>query len=259
MRHPGAGFRSGIRRVLRSTLIGRFDEAAAYALRFFERDRVRNLAAQGTFAVQTIMIHILRGEHEAAIRALDSESSVAWVRLALAREYTAVGRSEEARLEFERAAADSFRSLPQDHTLLGSLMILADLCFDLQDQRRAERLYGIALPFEGMVAAPFLATICHGSVARALGILAHLLGNYDRAEAHFRCALEVERAMRAAPLCAETQESYARMLLERARRGDRDQARRLLEESGEIAAKLGMKRLHRRTTLELRGAELRLR
>jgi tetratricopeptide (TPR) repeat protein len=137
-------------------------------------------------------------------------------------------------------------------------MILADLCYEFQDSRRAEHLYGLALPFESMIAAPYIATLCLGSVARALGTLAHLLGQYDRAEAHFRRALGVEQAMRAAPLCAETQERYAKMLLARARPGDTDRALRLLGEAGEIAAKLGMKRLHRQTALDRRGAELQL-
>jgi DNA-binding winged helix-turn-helix (wHTH) protein/tetratricopeptide (TPR) repeat protein len=262
MRHPGAAFRSGIRRVLRSTLAGAFDEAATYALRFFERDRARNLSAHGTFSAQSIMIYISRGDHEAAIREILSgatvQSAFRWGWYALAREYTAVGRTEEARVEFERAATDSFRRVPQEHTFLGSVMILADLCYEFQDSRRAEHLYGLALPFESMIAAPYIATLCLGSVARALGTLAHLLGQYDRAEAHFRRALGVEQAMRAAPLCAETQERYAKMLLARARPGDTDRALRLLGEAGEIAAKLGMKRLHRQTALDRRGAELQL-
>jgi hypothetical protein len=134
------------------------------------------------------------------------------------------------------------------------MMILADLCSEFRDAGRAEQLYAMTLPFDGMIAAPFLATLCHGAVARALGTTARLMGAYDRAEAHFRSALDVENTLRAPPLVAATQAEYARLLMARARPGDRVHALRILGEARDIAAKLGMKRLHQVTMVDLRAA-----
>jgi hypothetical protein len=119
---------------------------------------------------------------------------------------------------------------------------LADLCYELREAGRARGLYELAVPFENMVAAPYMATICLGANARALGVLADLFGEYELAERHFERALAIDRSLSPA-LTALTLARYARMLRNRSRGGDRDRATFLLGTAEQIAAQLGMKNL----------------
>jgi DNA-binding winged helix-turn-helix (wHTH) protein/tetratricopeptide (TPR) repeat protein len=255
MRRPGAEFRSGISRVMRLTLGGRFEEALDCARSLYERDASRNLGADGTLAMQELMIHWFRGAYEEAARIAELRvqrpNVYRFTRYALASTYAALGRTEEARAIFEQAASDSFRHVPRDHALLGSIVVLADLCFEFQDVPRARSLYDLARPFDGMIAAPFIATICLGAASRALGVLAHLLGRYDDAEGHFERALATEEKV-FPPLAAHTLTRYARMLLDRRNGSDRERAHELLGKAARIASELGMPEVSR-STAELRS------
>ncbi len=246
MRHPGALFQSGIREVLILTMRGFFGEAEDKARRYFERDQARNLAAEGTFAAQSVTILRHSGRHLEAIAILERETrcrpAVGLTRYFLALEYVAVGRIEHAKGELERAAQAHFGGVARDHNFLGSLMILAELCFELDDRPRGEELYRLALPFEHAIAAPHLVTTCFGAVARALGVLAHLTRNYDAAELHFERAVALERAIRARSLLALTLERFARMLIGRGSAGDHDRALVLTREAESIAERCGMTR-----------------
>jgi len=244
LRHPGAQFRAWYTKVLRLAMAGRFDDALAVARVQFECEAVRDMSAEGTFAAQRLMIHWLRGEHEEATQLLEIEAQNGHVyqctRYSLGLEYAHVGRLADARAELDRAALDSFRNVPRDHTLLCSFMFLADLCFELRDVERARTLYELAVPFDGMIVAPFAATVCYGAMSRALGVLAHLCGNRHRAEHHFERALATERPV-SQPFVALTLARYGRMLLDHARGSDRDRARVLLGEAASIASALGMR------------------
>ena len=244
MHHPGARFRSGTRRVLTLTLRGALDDALATAATCFERDAVRNLSARGTLRAQRVTIHALRGRYEAALTCLTEEAREAQVwplsRYSLAHLALALGREEQARREHELAARNAYATLSRDHTLLASVAMLADLCLAFEDRARAEQLYLIAEPFGGMVAAPYLATVCVCAADRGLGVLAHTLGRYAQAEAHFQRALELERRLASPPLIAETAARYASMLQSRAAPGDARRARELLAESAQLAQRFGL-------------------
>jgi DNA-binding winged helix-turn-helix (wHTH) protein/tetratricopeptide (TPR) repeat protein len=250
MRHPGAHFRSGIRLVIVATLTGKFEEAQKLALRFFERDVNHNLNARGTFTLQMAMFGILRGKHEEAIRLLmDAETPAAaltWRRHAIARERALCGQHARAKELFERAATDGFAEVANDHTRLGSLMSLADVCAELGDVARAEELYALMRPYSGMMVGPFLVTICQGAADRALGTLSTVLRRWDEANEHFASAVRLEEACQAPPLLAFTLQCWGAMLLQRNGPGDRDRARELLTRATSTAERFGMLELARR-------------
>jgi tetratricopeptide (TPR) repeat protein len=105
--------------------------------------------------------------------------------------------------------------------------LLAETCAILGDTERAAPLYELLLPYGSLnaVAVPELAL---GSISQPLGILATLLGRFEDAARYFEEALRMNERMGARPWLAHTQEDYARLLLRRNGRGDREQAQKLL-------------------------------
>jgi len=164
--------------------------------------------------------------------------------------YLAAGRIVDARRELDRIARDDFAALAPDHTWLGCIQFLADLCLALREPDRARALYRRALPFQDMVAAPYLATTCDGAVARGLGVLAHAMNDRATAVLHFRRALDIERRLASPPLIAATLVRYASLLLDRGEATDRDHARRTIDEATAISRELGI----RLPLVELRAA-----
>jgi tetratricopeptide (TPR) repeat protein len=242
--------------VLHRTLAGRFDDALDDARRLFERDRARNLSAEGTYATQRLAIQWIRREYEESLDLLEYEMTRERVYLvtsySICRLHALLGRTAEARREWEEAAQGSFRHVPRDHTLLASVMILTDICAVFGDAARARELYDLSLPFESMLVAPFVATACFGAAARALGILAHVFRDYAGSERHFQHAIAIEREL-SAPLLGETLLRYGQMLLERGEPGDADRAFSVLTKARNIAEEFGMKR-HHATLSELLAA-----
>jgi DNA-binding winged helix-turn-helix (wHTH) protein len=250
MRHPGAHFRSGIRLVIVATLTGKFEEARELAQRFFERDVNHNLNARGTFTLQLAMFGILRCKHEEAIQSLmDAETPAAaltWRRHAIARERALSGQHARARELFEQAARDGFAEVPDDHTRLGSLMSLADVCAELGDVTRAGELYALMRPYSGMMVGPFLVTICQGAADRALGTLATVLRRWDEADQHFASAVRLEEACQAPPLLVFTLKCWGAMLVQRNRAGDVARAGELFARAVSLAERFGMPDMARR-------------
>jgi DNA-binding winged helix-turn-helix (wHTH) protein/tetratricopeptide (TPR) repeat protein len=245
MRHPGARFRSGTRRVLALTLGGAFDEAHRAAEALFLRDAPRNLSAAGTLAAQHIAIAVRRGRADDAIALLEVEAvrRPAWTltRAQLGAMYLEVRRTADARRELERIARDDFAALADDHTWLSCIQVLADLCLAFREVERARSLYHRALPFQDMIAAPYIATTCDGAVARGLGVLAHAMNDHAAAARQFQRALDLERRLASPPLIAATLVRYARLLLDRGKPADRDGARRAIEEATAIAGELDLR------------------
>ena len=57
--------------------------------------------------------------------------------------------------------------------------------------------------------------MCYGAASRYLGMLAATLGEFDKAEAHFEHALEMNERMGARPWLAHTKAEYALLLRRR--------------------------------------------
>jgi tetratricopeptide (TPR) repeat protein len=154
------------------------------------------------------------------------------------------GRKEEARVEFERLAADDFAGLPRNHLFVYHLAVLGIICHSLDDRRRAARLYELLLPFADRNVLPArlpLGTL--GSASQHLGLLAAAMSRWEQALAHFEAAIEANERMQALPLLARSRHHYARALLARGRPDDRQRAQEQLDWAGAVAERLGMRRV----------------
>jgi tetratricopeptide (TPR) repeat protein len=160
-------------------------------------------------------------------------------RCALTHLYARLGRTDEARREFNHFAREDFSGLPFDWEWLYGMSLLAETCALLGDRHSAAVLHGLLLPYAAFNAAD-QPEGSRGSLSRHLGILATMTRRWEEAEQHFDDALEMNVRMGARPWLADTQSDYARMLLDRDGSGDRERAHELLEAALSIYRELGM-------------------
>jgi tetratricopeptide (TPR) repeat protein len=175
--------------------------------------------------------------------------AAAW-RPGLALIYSELGRTEEARAEFEHLAQHNFADLPRDSLWMACMTYLADVCTFLGDRARATTLYQLLLPYAGYTVVIGNAAACYGALSRYLGALATTLGRWDEAAQHFEDALAMNARMDAQPWLAHTQYQYAAMLLARDQPSDSEKARELLKSALVTARELGMRALEERLTTQ---------
>ena len=230
-------------RAMRALLDGRFEDAEALgteALKIGQRARITNAVL--AFGAQLFLLRREQGRlHEVEEMAAGPvlQENPAWRALL----HYELGHETEARSEFERLAAQNFTDFPKDSFWLANNAMLALLCANLGDTRRAERLYDLMLPYrERNVTLP-MGFLCFGSAALFLGILASTMSRWDVAEQHFDDALEMNERMGAQPWLCHTRYEYAKMLLARGEPGDREKAIALLTPVLETTQELGMKSL----------------
>ena len=240
-------------RAMRALMRGRFEESerlAQQALAIGQRLQLET--APGAFGLQMFALRREQGglrEIEPMVRLFLREHSAAaaW-RPGLAVVYAELGRTAEARTEFETLAQHDFADLPNDAMWMGTLTYLADVCTFLEDRARAETLYRILLPFAGRNVVVSNGAACYGALSRYLGSLAATLEQWDDSERHFEDALAMNTRMDSRVWLAHTEEQYATMLLARRQSGDRDKANVLLEAAVATARELGMRALEERIT-----------
>jgi class 3 adenylate cyclase/tetratricopeptide (TPR) repeat protein len=156
-----------------------------------------------------------------------------------------LGFEDPARRRLRELAEAGFE-LPFDAKRSASLSYVAEVAFLLGDSDAAERLYELMSVYRHMTITVGLVTVCYGAASRYLGMLAATLGEFDKAEAHFEHALEMNQRVGARPWLAHTKAQYALLLRRRGRRGDSERAEALANEAWEIAAELDMVLLKRR-------------
>jgi class 3 adenylate cyclase/tetratricopeptide (TPR) repeat protein len=161
-----------------------------------------------------------------------SNPGIPFARAALARVYVELGQQDKARELLAAEAAMGF-DLPVDPALLSGFALWAIVAARLGDVASARRLYERLNAWPDQVV--FNGTVVGGSVAQVLGLLASALGDYDAAEAHFNHALAVHERLHAPYLLARTNLEWGRMLIGRARPGDRHHARAHLETALDLA------------------------
>ncbi len=233
---------SSLLRCTRAQLVGHFDEAERLAEETLEVGR-RGQAENALNAYAQAMFNIRReqgrlGEVEPAVRGFIEvyPMLVAW-RAALALMLIELGRTDEARTEFEAVTVDG---LPRDANWMIGITLLAEVCGALGDGDRAQALYDALEPYAGRNVVVGRAATCNGAASRLLGILAAAMRQWELAESHFISALAMHERMGARPWVARTQLAYAEMLLTRRQRGDKARARELLADAVVIADALGM-------------------
>jgi class 3 adenylate cyclase/tetratricopeptide (TPR) repeat protein len=243
---------SAILRSSQALLQGRLEEAERLsldALTIGER-----LEDQDTVDVQNgvgAQIHAIRreqgrmGELEAMAAAFVAQfpEVPAW-RMGLAMIYASTGQLDAARVHFDHLASDDFTHIPRDAVWIAAMAGCAEICAALGDAARAAQLYELLLPYERRYVVLSFGFAFIGSVAHFLGQLATVNSQWEQALQHFETAAAMHRRIGALPALARTGYEYARMLLDRDRPGDREQAHELLAQAVETAGELGMPWLH---------------
>ena len=166
-----------------------------------------------------------------------------------------VGQTTLARERFELFAESDFARLTFDEEWLVSMGLLAEQATALKDAERARTLYDLLVPYADRVATSY-SEACTGSVSRYLGLLAATSSRRELAGRHFDDAIVMNERIGARPWLAQTQEDYARMLIEGGtERADRSQALALLDRAESTYLDLGM-HPHPAVTSSLRVAAM---
>ena len=162
---------------MRALMQGRFEDSERLAQQAFAvGQRMQTETAAGIFGLQMFTLRREQGrlkEVEPAIRVFVQQHSAAaaW-RPGLAVIYSELGRTADARAEFENLAQHDFADLPRDALWMGCMTYLADVCTFLEDKVRAATLYKILLPFAGRNVVIGNGESCCGALSRYLGALA---------------------------------------------------------------------------------------
>jgi tetratricopeptide (TPR) repeat protein len=231
-------------RTMRAILCGELAEAEGLAERAFEAGPAsRNEIAAGVYGVQMFTIRREQGrlsEVAPILRRFIDENprDAAW-RPGMALIASDLGFHDAARKAFEDLAAGGF-AFPVDAKRTLTLSYLAEVCTRLGDVERAERLYDFLLPYRDLAVIAPVATVCCGSAARYLGMLAGTMGDWAAAEEHLVAALAMDEQLQAWPWLAHTKHEFALVLIARGRTRDRGRAETLLGEAAASAERIGM-------------------
>jgi tetratricopeptide (TPR) repeat protein len=238
-------------RTMRTLLDGRFAEAERLA----EQAVMLGHQAQYEDGISVFTLHLFALRREQGRLAelepigrsfVERYPVLVTVRCALAVLYCELGRTEDARREFDLLVGDDLAELPEDGTRIAALALLAEVCAFLGDAYHAGRLYTALLPFARYNVVLGAALACVGSTSRYLGLLATAMARWDEAARHYEDAIAMHTRMGARPWLAHTQHDYAAMLLQRAAPGDHERARDLIAHALTASEQLGMTRLSER-------------
>jgi tetratricopeptide (TPR) repeat protein len=223
-------------RAMRMLLDGRLadvEAAAAEALHLGRRVQPAN--AEQAHTLQMVALRREQGrlaEMEDAVGACASRyPAIPGWRCVLAHVYAETGRTENAAHELDALAADRFRYIPHDGIWLGAIAYLAETCAAIGAYAHAASLYELLAPYSDRNVTIGWTSICTGSAARHLGLLAAMVGQRQTAARHFEQAIAMNGMMRARPWLVRTQLQYAQALLADPRPGDRKRAVSMLEDA----------------------------
>jgi tetratricopeptide (TPR) repeat protein len=240
LRQPLYLWQAGVWRAMRAHLAGALSQAEELAADALAAGAPgESVTAPQYYAIQLLSIRreqARMGELEPAARQMVQANPLrpAW-RTALATLLAETGRPEDAREEFRRVAAESFRDIPDDGDWMTTVALLADLAAELEEAQRAQELYDLLLPYAGLNVVIGVAAVCLGPVDRLLGRLATVTGRHQEAERWFEAALAAAERLRSPVWLGHARVDFARGL---GGRGVR--VRRMLDDAREDAAALGL-------------------
>jgi DNA-binding CsgD family transcriptional regulator/tetratricopeptide (TPR) repeat protein len=232
---------------------GRLAEAEETAERSFEWGRLlTGRDPTATYGVQMFGIRREQGrlaELAPVVRILaaSKDQGGAWGP-GLAVVLAELGMHDEARRELERVHRKGLMEL-RTGLWLASLVYLADAVALVGDDALAAEVYTELLPSAGSIVTVGHGVACYGSADRYLGVVAATAGEREIARGHLEVALEVDRAMGAWTWLAHSQYALGKLLVE-AGGDDRARGRRLLQEAGSLAERIGMPTLLGRVRAE---------
>jgi class 3 adenylate cyclase len=224
----------------------RLAEAAVEAV---AQSGVHDDVVTGVYGMQMFTIRREQGrlaEVAPLMRRILAEKSddAAW-RPGLALVAADLGFLPAAQKNFSEMAAADF-AVPMDAKRNITLCYLAEVCARLADSDRAEQLYRLLMPYRDLAVVVPMSTVCCGSNARYLGMLASVIGDWAAAEAHFEAALAMDEQLQAWPWLAHTKHEFALMLRARGQSADQARANALLGEAAASAERFGMVALQAR-------------
>jgi tetratricopeptide (TPR) repeat protein len=250
-RHPTFRWVVAMARTSRAMFDGRLSEVEAFAhgaLVLGQRPQPQNSLL--AFGVQMALLRREQArpqEVDSVLRNMaDQYPGIPAFRWAVVFVSAELERHSETQSEFNRLATNGFADIPRDVFWLSSVVIAAEVCAYLDDSRCAAQLYELLEPHAGRNAAASFGSVCFGSAARSLGMMAATMHRFDEAEVHFAVAALHNARMGARPWVAYTKYGHARMLIARSGPGDRERALELLESALTSARELGMATLARR-------------
>ena len=208
--------------------------------------------ASGTFAIQMFGLRREQGrlaELAPVVRLLDADTRESAWGPGLVALLAELGMEDDARRELDRILDTGLGAL-RPSLWLASLVYLADACAVLGDADAAAVLYPELAAYSGSNVMIGHLVACYGAMDRYLGMTAAVLGDWERAEEHFRAALALNTRLGARTWLAHTAYAYARMLLARNAGDDRSHAR------GQLGLALGLAKTIGLPGLARRAAEL---
>jgi DNA-binding SARP family transcriptional activator len=232
-------------RAMLTIAAGRLDEGEELSSRALALgERAQRDAAIPVYQLQRYTLCEFRGTLDAvepAIRDLIADHPARAVfRCAHALLLARLGRLPETGRALEELAHDDFSALPFDQEWLFGMSLLAETAGSLGDAGSAGVVHRLLEPWAALNVVD-VGEGMRGSVARYLGIAATTMRRWDEAERHFERAAAMNARMGARPWLAYTRDDHARMLLARERPGDRERARRLLDEAHAGYREIGMR------------------
>jgi hypothetical protein len=227
---------------MRAILEGRFADAELIVNESFEVGQRADRVAAMMAGAQFLILRREQGRMEEfqAIASAATGSVVLPLRAARILADIEAGREQRARLEFDAIAAADFADVPDDLFRSITLAILAEICSQLGDTRRADLLFALLLPHREQIVLLTFAVVFMGSVSHYLGILARTRGAWDEAADHLEDAMACHARLGAAPFHTRTRLEYVRMLLARNATDDQAAVRPLIDSIVEDADRLGM-------------------
>ena len=238
-------------RAARQLMQGKFSEAARYAEEMLSIGaRVQDMNATLSFGVH-VAVQLWEQARAAEIVShanalLDrSPGIIGWQFSRAAMRFEA-GQVQDARVDFERLAANEFAAIPRNEQWSIAACLISDLCHNLADSERAEILYRELHPGSESGCVIGFGIAYFGTIARRLGNLATTMQRWKVAEDHFAFALAREESIGAAPWVAHVLYDHSMMLVARGTRADRILAAQLLSRGREIAIELKMLNLNRK-------------
>lgn len=221
----GEAARLEIRRATEALLAGRFGRCEHLIGRAAVADPAG--VTPGLLAVAAFREQGRAAEAEIVLRELlvDHEGDEA-VRAMLAAVLVDLGRDNDAGRQLELIDLGS--------ASLAACALAAEVAAVLRLVPAAEALHDRIAPHAGELVG------FHGSLARHLGLAAHVLGDWHGAAAHFADALEANRSAGAPVLVAHTCRHYSAVLRLRGGASDWDRAVALLAQAADIYRRLDL-------------------
>jgi tetratricopeptide (TPR) repeat protein len=158
--------------------------------------------------------------------------------------YSEYDRLDEARETLDAKVAEGFENHRDDAFGLAALVLWSYVIADVGHVEAARLLLPDLLPRRDQFGGA--AVVVMGSVATAIGALQTVLGDFAAAEDALQQGIAASERLRAPYLLALTQCAFARLLLRRDERGDRDRAQRALDDATELAHRFGFEGVKRR-------------